>query len=185
MQKLLYELYQEEAESKALDEIRKREEKVARMKREMIDANEYQKAYKAQKMSEQQQEEAGFRQKMMEKFAEDKRLENMNAERRRREVQEYKNEVEKIISERKRIYEASVEHELEERRKEQRELERRLEIVENERQRLLSDYARDLKEYLPKGVFRNEDDYERVFEKKPEVAENRGLGKMGSIKNFR
>lgn len=167
MQKLLYELYQEEAESKALAEIRAREAKINAMRREMIDANEYQKAFKQQRRMNQQREEDEFRAKMMDKFAEDKRLEQMNQDRRRREMVEYKNEVEQIINERKALYEQSVEHELAARRAEQEEMEYKLQVVERERQRLLEEYARDLRDYLPKGVFRTEADYEKVFDRKP------------------
>src|SRR5437588_106395 len=113
MQRLLFELYQEEAESKALAEIKARENKINMMRREMIEANEYQKAFKQKKRMNQAREEDEFRSKMMDKFKEDKRLENMNLERRKREMQEYKNEVEQIIQERKALYEQSVEAELE------------------------------------------------------------------------
>lgn len=167
MQRLLYELYQEEAESKALAEIRAREEKINAMRRDMIEANEYQKAYKQQKRMSQAREEEQFRDKMMQKFAEDKRLEQMNQERRRREMAEYRNEVESILQERKRQYEAAVEAELEARRREQSEMEYKLSVIERERERLLQEYARDLKDYLPKGVFRSEEDFERVFGEKP------------------
>lgn len=168
MQKLLYELYQEEAESKALAEIKAREAKINAMRREMIESNEYQKAFKAQKRLTQAREEEDFRSKMLAKFAEDKRIESMNQARRQREIQEYKNEVEQIIQERKAIYEQAVEAELAARRVAQEEMEYKLAVVEAERQRLLSAYAKDLKDYLPKGVFRTDEDYEKVFEKKPD-----------------
>jgi len=167
MQKLLYELYQEEAESKALAEIKAREERILAMRREMIEANEYQKAFKSQRRATQAKEEEEFRAKMLQKFAQDARIEAMNVERRRREMAEYQNEVEQIIQERKALYEQAVEAELDARRKEQEEREYKLAVVEAERQRLLAEYARDLKEYLPKGVFRTADDYARVFDRAP------------------
>ena len=115
----------------------------------------------------------------MAKFSEDKRLEQVNQERRRREMAEYKNEVEQIIQERKALYEQAVESELAQRRILQEEMEYKLSVVEAERQRLLQEYAKDLKEYLPKGVFRTEQDYERVFERKPERSAG-GTGSNGS-----
>lgn len=168
MQLLLYELYQEEAESKALAEIQAREARIAAMRREMVEANEYQKAFKAQRRLNQQREEESFREKMLEKFAQDRRLEQMNHERRRREMAEYRHEVEQLVQERKAVYEQAVEAELAQRRQEAIEMEHRLAVVEEERQRLLREYARDLVGYLPKGVFRTEQDYERVFDRKPE-----------------
>jgi hypothetical protein len=53
MQQLLYELYQEEAEAKAAEQVRQREEKVIMMRREMHEANEFNKALKAQRAIDQ------------------------------------------------------------------------------------------------------------------------------------
>jgi len=177
MQRLLYELYQEEAESRALEEIKAREEKINFMRREMIQANEQQKAFKAARRAALQAEEEEFRSKMLEKFERDAAMEKANVERRKKEMEEYRNEVEHILQERRRQYEQQVEQELAERERQQKEREYKLAIVEAERQRLLDEYAKDLKEYLPKGVFRTPQDYEKVFEKKPQMPErNLGLG---------
>lgn len=47
-----------------------------------------------------------FRSKMMEKFAEDERLEQMNAQKRRMREQEHKREVEKLWQEKLALYRA-------------------------------------------------------------------------------
>jgi hypothetical protein len=134
----------------------------------MIEANEYQKAFKAQRRLTQAKEEEEFRSKMLAKFAADQRLEAANVARRKRETEAYRHEVEQMVQERKAIYEQAVESELADRRRAQEDLEHRLAVVEEERQRLLREYARDLKDYLPKGVFRTDEDFERVFERKPD-----------------
>lgn len=49
----------------------------------MLQAKEYQEQIKAERRAEEARMEDEFRQKMMEKFAEDERLEQMNAQKRR------------------------------------------------------------------------------------------------------
>jgi hypothetical protein len=56
--------------------------------------------------------EQEFRSKMMEKFAEDERLEQMNAQKRRMREQEHKREVEKLWQEKLALYRAQREMEL-------------------------------------------------------------------------
>ena len=60
-----------------------------------------------------------FKKKLMEKFAEDERLEQMNAQRRRMREQEHKRQVEKLWQEKLVVFEAQ----------------RQAEIAEQERQR--------------------------------------------------
>lgn len=52
-----------------------------------------------------------FKTKLMEKFAEDERLEQMNAQRRRMREQEHKREVERLWKEKLAIYQAAREAE--------------------------------------------------------------------------
>ena len=67
-----------------------------------------------------------FKQKLMEKFAEDERLEQMNAQRRRMRELEHKREIERLWQERLAVYKAQRELELQERaaKKAQEEAER-------------------------------------------------------------
>lgn len=162
MQQLLDELYQEEAEAKALEEQERAEQRRQQMKTDMIQANEFMKRLKAERAVEAKREEAAFRDQMMAKFAADKRLEQMNAARRRREMVAYKAEVDKLVAERRRLYEQALEEELADRRRQEQVSAEDQAIVERERQRLLREYATELGDYLPKGVFRDRDDYEHV-----------------------
>ena len=67
-----------------------------------------------------------FKIKMAEKFAEDERLEQMNAQKRRMKEQEHKREIERLWQEKLSVYRAQREQEWEEMRlkKEQEEIER-------------------------------------------------------------
>ena len=59
---------------------------------------------KAERAAEEQRMEDEFKRKLMEKFAEDERLEQMNAQRRRMREQEHKREVEKLWQEKLAIF---------------------------------------------------------------------------------
>jgi hypothetical protein len=63
------------------------------MKAEMMAANEQMLALKAQRQAEERAEEERFRQMLLAKFAEDERIEQMNAQRRRMKEAEHRREV--------------------------------------------------------------------------------------------
>lgn len=87
---------------------------------------------------------------MLAKFAEDDRIEQMNAQKRRMRQLEHKRAVEKLIDERREQFRREREAELEARREEERMQEYRRQIIEEERQRLLQEHATKLLGYLPK-----------------------------------
>lgn len=87
---------------------------------------------------------------MMEKFANDEKLEQMNAQKRRMKQLEHKKAVDELIVERQRLIQKEEEMEVELRRREA-ELEKyKQEVIEQERQRLLREHAARLLGYLPK-----------------------------------
>lgn len=63
-------------------------------------------AFKEMRMQAEKEEEDHFRKMMMAKFAEDDRIDQMNAQRRRMKQLEHKREVEKLIEDRRRQREA-------------------------------------------------------------------------------
>ena len=99
---------------------------------------------------------------MLAKFEDDKRLETMNAMRRKREIANYRAEVERLVEERRAQYEAVRAAEMKQAADKAREELDRKAIVEKERQRLLAEHAANLKEFLPKGVVLNANDYALV-----------------------
>lgn len=87
---------------------------------------------------------------MLSKFAEDDRIEQMNAQKRRMKQQEHRRAVEQLIDDRRAQFANDRARELQE-REEQEALERlRLQIIEEERKRLLQEHASKLLGYLPK-----------------------------------
>jgi len=69
---------------------------------------------KAERAAEEKRMEDEFKVKLMEKFAEDERLEQMNAQRRRMREQEHKRQVEKLWEDKLKIYNAQKEAEVQE-----------------------------------------------------------------------
>ena len=153
---------QEESEKQRMRE-QMESERRERMKREMMEANEYQKALKEQKRQQEEIEEEAFRKKMLEKFAEDDRIEQMNAQRRRMKVQEHKRDVEALIDEKREMYNALKKKEIEEAQAYREQDARRAAIVEMERKRLLKEYATKYRDFLPKGVIQNEEELREIF----------------------
>lgn len=87
---------------------------------------------------------------MLAKFAEDDRIEQMNAQKRRMKQLEHKRSVEVLIEDRRAQFAADRERELAERQQEERMEALRRQIIEEERQKLLQEHANRLIGYLPK-----------------------------------
>jgi len=85
--------------------------------------------------------EGEFKRKLMEKFAEDERLEQMNAQKRRMRELEHKREIERLWQEKLVIYKAQRDAELEEQEYKRVEEIRQRSIIEEEKQRLLAEHA--------------------------------------------
>lgn len=107
---------------------------------------------KAEKLQEEKRMEEEFKLKMAQKFAEDDRLEQMNAQRRRMKEQEHKREIERLWQEKLAIYKVQRELEWEETRikQEREELERR--VIEERKAELLSQHAEVLRNFNPKAA---------------------------------
>merc|ERR1711872_214971 len=103
------------------------------------------------------EEEDKWRQKMMEKFAEDDKIEQMNAHRRRMRKEEHKRAVDALLNERReqrkreKMEDHVVKAELE------AEEQRQKEILNEERRRILTKHFEHLKGFIPKGVLSQED----------------------------
>jgi len=93
-----------------------------------------------------------FKYKLMQKFAEDERLEQMNAQKRRMREQEHKREIERLWQEKLAIYRAQREMELEEKRVKEEEERRKAAVVEMEKERLLREHGAILTQYHPKAA---------------------------------
>ena len=100
-----------------------------------------------------------FKLKLMNKFADDERLEQMNAQKRRMREQEHKREIERLWQEKLAIYREQREMELEERRVKEDNERKMSAVVQLEKDRLIKEHGQILQQFHPKaatgyGVFK-------------------------------
>ncbi|XP_069102255.1 meiosis-specific nuclear structural protein 1-like [Argopecten irradians] len=162
MERVRMELYLEEQEEKERMKEKSDIEARIRQKIELQQTHAQQMHFKNLRKAAQEEEEEEFRQQMLAKFAEDDRIEQMNAAKRRMKQQEHKRAVEQLIEDRRAQFAADRERELMERREEEKMEAFKRQIIEEERQKLLQEHAMRLLGYLPKGVIRDRDDLERL-----------------------
>merc|ERR1719207_417014 len=105
MEYLRNELYHEEHEAELRRREQEKEEKRNQDRADMLRAYEHQMAMKVEKQRVVRAEEMALREQLLAKFAEDDRIEQMNAQKRRMKIQEHKREVERLIDVRRQIYE--------------------------------------------------------------------------------
>lgn len=83
-------------------------EKKIRQRLMMLQTCQEQMAFKEMRRQVEKEEEEAFRKMMMAKYAEDDRIEQMNAQKRRMKQLEHKREVEKLIEDRGRQHDADM-----------------------------------------------------------------------------
>jgi len=104
-----------------------------------------------------------LRRAMLEKFEKEKQVEPMTAERKRREVAAYRQQVEQLIASRRQEKEVELAREIAAQQVHQQREAARLEVVDQERQRLLLENADLLQHFLPRGLFRSPEEYARFM----------------------
>ncbi|WAR11219.1 MNS1-like protein [Mya arenaria] len=119
MEKIRMELHLEEQEERERQKERNLMERRIRQRLELQDQHAQQMHFKQLRQEAEQQEEENFRQQMMAKFAEDDRIEQMNAQKRRMKQIEHKRAVENLIEDRRVQFAADRDRELAERREEE------------------------------------------------------------------
>merc|ERR1719263_1243060 len=96
---------------------------------------------------------------MLEKFAEDDRIDQLNAQKRRQKQIEHRREIERLLELRREKYEQERAAELQEQLDAERVELIRQQIIEEERKRMLAAHAENLGlKHLPKGVLSTEQD---------------------------
>ena len=172
--KLAMDIRREEDEKKEREDMllelyegRRREEDVYREKIEM--ENEIRKRvnlresnllaaqYRKDREEKERQQDEHYRQKMLEKFAEDDKLEQMNEQRRRMKREEHRRNAQKLLDEKKLNRERAKVQEMEMFKEQQQLEDNKRMIVEQERMRLLKENVAKLVGYIPKGVLSQED----------------------------
>eukprot|EP01135_Chromosphaera_perkinsii_P009583 Nk52_evm33s1810 gene=Nk52_evmTU33s1810 len=164
MEEMLNDLYTEQQAERALKLEQDLLEKKARQREELLDAHNHQMRLKDEKEKMEKEQENAFREMMMQKFAEDDRLEQMNAQKRRMKQLEHKRAVEELLADRRSRWEAEQQRAIEERITEENMAALKEQIIEEERQRLLKEHSEKLIHFLPKGTLRDEKDLELFSE---------------------
>ncbi|KAJ3019748.1 mannosyl-oligosaccharide alpha-1,2-mannosidase [Thoreauomyces humboldtii] len=152
LEQLRVDLYQEEQEEAS--RLRDQELLQTRIRKrlELIDAYRNQMLEKRFRILQEQEQESEFRQKMMDKYAADEKIEQLNAQRRRMKQLEHKRAVDALVEQRRLIFQREQDLAAGEQQREE-ELERyRQQVVEQERQRLLREHASKLMGFLPKVI---------------------------------
>lgn len=93
MENLRNELVIQETEERIIIKEREKAERAEQNRRDIALANEYQRQLKAIKREEEKAEEDQFRRAMLDKFADDDRLDQLNEQKRRRKQMEHRKEI--------------------------------------------------------------------------------------------
>jgi hypothetical protein len=118
--------------------------------------------FKSMRQVAEKEEEERIRQQMLEKFAADDRIEQMNAQKRRMKQAEHKRSVEHMLEQRRLQLSQEKQKELDERVLNEKLEAYRRQIIEEERVKLLREHAAKLLGYLPKGVIRDSKDLDAL-----------------------
>uniref|UniRef100_A0A8C9PH16 Meiosis-specific nuclear structural protein 1 n=1 Tax=Spermophilus dauricus TaxID=99837 RepID=A0A8C9PH16_SPEDA len=176
LEQVRQELYQEEQAEIYRRQLREKVEEKLRKQRELKQDFEEQMALKELVLQAAKEEEEAFRKTMLAKLAEDDRIELMNAQKQRMKQLEHRRAVEKLIEERRNQFLADKQRELEEWQLQQRRQGCINNIIEEERLKLLKEHATKLLGYLPKGIFKKEDDidmlgeeFRKAYQKRKEI----------------
>eukprot|EP00088_Acartia_fossae_P005638 TRINITY_DN12547_c0_g1_i3.p1 TRINITY_DN12547_c0_g1~~TRINITY_DN12547_c0_g1_i3.p1 ORF type:complete len:385 (-),score=106.21 TRINITY_DN12547_c0_g1_i3:21-1175(-) len=151
-ERILLELQQirQEEEQRRKDELELELE--FKKKLNLRDANMLATQFRNDRLQKERDDEERWKQKMMEKFAEDDKIEQMNAQKRRMKREEHRRAVLELLELRKQNRAAEKEEEHNMRMNLDREQEKHQQILEEERKRILSAHLETLKDYIPKGV---------------------------------
>lgn len=96
--------------------------------------------------------EEDFKIKMAEKFAEDERLEQMNAQKRRMRELEHKREIERLWQEKLAVYRVQREQEFEERRLKSESDNMQRTVIQRQKEELIRQHAAILSDFNPKAA---------------------------------
>lgn len=149
-----------EEEMHARERQRERQEMEARLRQRLtLQQNEVEDLAMRQRQKERErEEEEEFRRAMMEKFAIDDKIEQMNAQKRRLRQLDHKRAVDVLLDERRQRFQFEKEQQRREAERTKQDEAGRRALVEQERQRMLREHAHRLLGFLPKGVLRDQQD---------------------------
>ena len=175
------------------------EEKRQKMKEDVMNSALEQMKYKAMKKKEEKELDDKFRQKLLEKYAEDEEIEKKRQEKQKQQLIDIQKEIQKQRELKYLQYQKQKESELNEIKKIKEEEDGKRYIIEQEKIRLLKENEELLKKYYPVGYYKVKESLKQV--QKPttttrhDVIYNNIFGnsnpnksyaypKYGKIKNF-
>ena len=184
---------------KAKQQQKEDEEKRNKMKEDVMNSALEQMKYKAMKKKEEEEMDAKFKQKILEKFAEDEKIEKEKQEKKKQQLIDIQNEIQKQRELKYLQYEKQKEKELLEINKRKEEEDAKKYIIEQEKLRLLKENEELLKKYYPIGYYKVKDSLKQInkpiLTTRQDVIYNNIFGnsnpnkstaypKYGKIKNF-
>ena len=150
---------------KAKQKQKEEEDKRNKLRDEVINSALEQMKYKAMKKKEDEENDEKFRQKLLEKYAQDEKLEKEKQEKQKQQLIDIQNEIQKQRELKYLQYKKQKEKELFEINKSKEEEDARRYIIEQEKMRLLKENEELLKKYYPSGYYKVKDSLRQV--KKP------------------
>ena len=156
------ELHMEQDYKKTKLKEKEEEEKRQKMKDDVINSALKQMQFKEMKKKEEEANDAAFREKLMEKYAEDEKLEKKKQEKQRQQLIDIQNAIKKQKEEKYFQYQKQREKELNEYNKYKQEQDAKKYIIEQEKIRLLKENEELLKKYYPIGYYKAKDSLKNI-----------------------
>ena len=156
------ELHMEQDYKKTKLKEKEEEEKRQKMKDDVINSALKQMQIKKKKKKEEEANDAAFREKLLEKYAQDEKLEKEKQEKQRQQLIDIQNAIKKQKEEKYFQYQKQREKELNEYNKYKQEQDSKKYIIEQEKIRLLKENEELLKKYYPIGYYKAKDSLKNI-----------------------
>ena len=156
------ELHMEQDYKKTKLKEKEEEEKRQKMKDDVINSALKQMQFKEMKKKEEEANDAAFREKLLEKYAQDEKLEKEKQEKQRQQLIDIQNAIKKQKEEKYYQYQKLREKELNEYNKYKQEQDAKKYIIEQEKIRLLKENEELLKKYYPIGYYKAKDSLKNI-----------------------
>ena len=156
------ELHMEQDYKKTKLKEKEEEEKRQKMKDDVISSALKQMQFKEMKKKEEEANDAAFREKLLEKYAQDEKLEKEKQEKQRQQLIDIQNAIKKQKEEKYFQYQKQREKELNEYNKYKQEQDAKKYIIEQEKIRLLKENEELLKKYYPIGYYKAKDSLKNI-----------------------
>ena len=156
------ELHMEQDYKKTKLKEKEEKEKRQKMKDDVINSALKQMQFKEMKKKEEEANDAAFREKLLEKYAQDEKLEKEKQEKQRQQLIDIQNAIKKQKEEKYYQYQKQREKELNEYNKYKQEQDAKKYIIEQEKIRLLKENEELLKKYYPIGYYKAKDSLKNI-----------------------